>query len=66
MPAHQMINVDVHGDIRILLQLADMSAIRIGRAIDQPQHILGEHQCAVTDVRIFREAALEAQGAAGA
>ena len=44
MPAHQLIDVDVDGDIRILLQVADMGAIGVGRAIDQPQHVLGEHQ----------------------
>ena len=38
MPAHQMVDVDVHADIGILLQIADMGVVGIGAAIDQPQH----------------------------
>jgi hypothetical protein len=63
MPAHQVINIDVDTDICILLQITDVGAISVGRAIDQPQHIIGEHDCGVTDVGIFRETTLEAQSA---
>ena len=41
MPAHQMVDVDVHADVRILLQVADMGVVCICVAIDQPQLILG-------------------------
>ena len=61
MPAHQIIDVDVHTDVRVLLQIADMRAISIGPAIDEPQHVLGEHQGGVADIRILRETSLEAQ-----
>ena len=60
MPAHQLVDVDVHADISVLLQVADMGMVVIGAAVDQPQFILAEQQRAVADVRILHDAALEA------
>ncbi len=64
MPAHQLVDVDVHADFGVLLQVADMRMVGVGRAIDQPQLALGEQQRAVADVRIFHDAALELRRAA--
>ena len=64
MPAHQLVDVDVNADLGILLQVADMRMIGIGRAVDQPQFALGEQQRAVADIWIFHDAALEARRAA--
>ena len=37
MPAHQVVDVDVHADIGVLLQVADMGVVGVGAAVDQPQ-----------------------------
>ena len=63
MAAHQMINIEMNANVRVLLQIANMSAISISRTIDEPQHVLGKHQRGITDIRIFRKASLETQGA---
>src|SRR5664280_802960 len=60
MPAHQLVDVDVHADIGVLLQVADMGMVVIGAAVDQPQFLIAEQQRAVADVRILHDAALEA------
>ena len=61
--AHQLVDVDVDVDVRILLQVADMGAIGIGRAVDQLQLAFAEQHGAVADIGIFRDAALEARRA---
>ena len=63
MPAHQLVDVDVHADIGVLLQVADMGMVGIGAAVHQPQLARGEQQRAVADVGIFHDAALEARRA---
>ncbi len=37
MAADQLVDVDVDGDVRILLQIADMGAVGVGIAVNQPQ-----------------------------
>src|ERR1019366_9412084 len=59
MPAYQLVDVDVHADIGVLLQVADMGMVVIGAAVDQPQFLIAEQQRAVADVRILHDAALE-------
>ena len=60
--AHQMVDVDVDADIGILLQVADMGVVAIGRAIDQAQLALAQKGGRVADVGIFGHAALETAG----
>ncbi len=64
MAAHQLFDVDVYADIGILLQVADMRMVGIGHAIDQSQFAFGEQQRVVADIRIFHDAAFEADRAA--
>ena len=60
----RLVDVDVHADFGVLLQVADMRMVGIGRAVDQAQLARGELQRAVADVRIFHDAALEVRGTA--
>ena len=54
-----VVDIDVHGDVGILLQVADVGMVGVGRAVDQAQLALAEQQRGVADVRIFDDAALE-------
>ncbi len=38
----RLIDVDVHADVGVLLQVADMRMVGVGRAVDEPQFALGQ------------------------
>ena len=61
--ADQLVDVDVHADIGILLQVADMGVVVIGAAIDQAQFAFAQDHGDVADARIVGDAALETRRA---
>ena len=63
MPANQIVDVDVHADLRILLQIADMRMVLVGRAVDEVQFALAQQHGGIADRRIFSDAALETRRA---
>ncbi len=63
VPAHQLVDIDADGDVRVLLEVADMGAVFVGRTVDHAQLALGQELRAVADIGIFGDAALEAAGA---
>ena len=65
MAAHQMVDVDVHPDVGVLLQIADMGVVAVGGAVDHGEFGIAEQLGAVADVRVFGDAALELVRGAG-
>ncbi len=65
MPADQIVDVDMHADLGILLQIADMGAVVVDAAVDHAQFLLGHQDRAVADPRIIVDAALKLHRIAG-
>ena len=61
--ADQMIDVDVHADIGVLLQVTDKGVIGVGLAVDEAQFALGQQHGGIADARVIGDAALEARRA---
>ena len=59
MPADQIVDIDVDVNVGVLLQIADVGAVAVGAAVNQPQIGFGQHARIVADIRIFGDAALE-------
>ena len=59
MAADQIVDIDVHADVGILLQVADMGVIAVGAAVDQAKLAFAEQHGVVADGRILGDAALE-------
>ena len=57
--AHHVVDIDVGGDRRVLLQRADVDRAGTRHVEDQPQLGLRDHVGRVADHRIFGDAALE-------
>ncbi len=57
--ADQIVDVDMHRDVGVLLQVADMGAIVVGKAVDGAQVVFGHELGAVADIGIVGDAALE-------
>lgn len=59
VPADHMVYVHMNGDVRILLQRADLGAVARRATVDDPQLAISEHGSGVTDGRIIGHAARE-------
>ena len=61
--AHQLLDVDLRRDGRVLLQHADIGRLAAPAAVDQPELAVAHQHRGLADRRIFGDAALEVGGA---